>query len=443
MYFIILNLLLGCFFIFLIVVGIILKYRSYLPVNAVGILVVGATLYLDTYRYLTTGNIIILLAMLLILFIINIVLVFHDFKEEITREESLRRKKYLTEGIEKDFFKLIKEKKIIKIEIEKFKKIPMQERIHAFEMLIQGNKAFMQQKYEESLEKYKLSTNWVHSSIGFVNQSGVLLKLGQFKNALIQAEKASEISSGSYEALLNQAIALEKLEKNNKALSKYEEAAKISPNEYEIWYCCANILFKIKKYKNAIEYYNNSLYLNGDHFDTLYYKGISLQKINDDVQALRCFEQAIKLKTNHARTYFRMGNILSRLNRNDDAVTSYEKSIKNNAKSAVVWNNLGITLNKMGRNKDANKCFDRAIRLNFEYFEAWLNKGLTLEIMGKYKKAYLSFKKFLEFAPDQMEKQKTITQNRIIYLQNNYIKKKAKNKKPAQKPAKQYIKGGD
>ncbi|MBC8181980.1 tetratricopeptide repeat protein [candidate division KSB1 bacterium] len=433
MYFIVLNLLLGCFFLFLIIVGIILKYWSYLPVNAVGILVVGTTLYLDIYRYLSAGNIIILLLMLLILFVINIIFVFRDFKEEITRIEAIRRKKYLTEGMEKEYFKLIKDESLIKNEIDKFKKIPMQERTHAFEMLAQGNKTFIQQNYVAALEKYKLSTNWVQSSIGFVNQSGVLLKIGQFKNALIFAEKASEISSRSYEALLNQAIALEKLKQNNKALLKYEAAAKISPKEYEIWYCCANILFKMKKYKNAIEYYSNSLNLYGNQFDAWYYKGISFQKTREIVEALHCFEQAIKLKSNHGQTHFRMGNILSRLDRNENALSSYEKAIRINSKSAETWNNLGITLNKMGRNKDANKCFDRAIRLNSEYYEAWLNKGLTLETMGKYKKAYLSFKKFLELAPDKMEKQRTITQNRVIELQNKYKINLSKDKKRAKK----------
>jgi tetratricopeptide (TPR) repeat protein len=420
MYFVVLNILLGGFFLFLIVTGIILKYWSIVPVSALGILIIGITLYLDVFDYLSAGNIIILLLMQTVLLVVTIVLVFRDFKEEISRTEALRRKKYITEGLKNEHFKLIKDRQLIENEIEKFKKIPVQERIHAKEMILQGNNAFIKQNYEEALEKYRLSTNWVKNRIGFINQSGVLLNLGRFKEALVAAEKAAEISSKSYEALINQAIALEKLNKNNKASLKYEAAAKISPTEYEVHYCHANLFYKMKKYKNAIGLYDKALKFNSKLFNALYFKGISLQKTGNDIEALQCFERAIKLKSNHSRTYFHRGNILSLLNRNDEALASYEDAIKSNAKSADIWNNLGIILNKTGQNKDANKCFDRAVSISPEYYEAWLNKGLTLETMGKYKKAYLSFKKFLELAPDKMEKQRAITQNRVIEIQNKY-----------------------
>ncbi len=429
MYFIILNILILAFFLFLIVVGIILRYWSYIPVNAVGILVVGITLYLETFKHLSPGNIILFVLTLIVIFFINMVFVFRDFKEEISKTEVQKRRKYLMEGIEREHFKLIKDEQLIKNEIEKFKKIPVQDRTQAFEMLRQGNDAFIQHNYEQALEKYDLSTNWVETGIGFLNQSGVLLKLGKFDNALILAEKASKASYNFYEALLNQGVALEKLKQVEKALQKYRAAAKICPIEYEIWYCIANVLFKTKKYREAISLYDKSLNLYAKQFDAWYYKGISLEKTGKDVEALRSFEQAIRLKSNHSKVYYLSGNILSRLNRDTEAIAAYEKAIKINAESVATWNNLGITLNKLGRNKDAIKCFDRAIRLKPEFHEAWLNKGLALDTIGKYKKAYLSYKKFIELAPKGMKKRLSITQKRVVEIRNKLKIKTKKNKK--------------
>ncbi len=418
MYFIVLNIFILAFFLFLIVVGIVFRYWSYIPVNAVGILVVGITLYLETFKHLSPGNIILFLLTLIVIFFINMVFVFRDFKEEISKTEAQKRRKYLTEEIEREHFKLIKDEQIIKNEIEKFTKIPMQDKTQAFELLKQGNDAFIHHNYEQALEKYDLSTNWVETGIGFLNQSGVLLKLGKFDDALILAEKASKASYYFYEALLNQGVALEKLKQVEKALQKYRTAAKICPIEYEIWYCIANVLFKTKKYKEAISLYDKSLNLYGKQFEAWYYKGISLEKIGKDVEALRSFEQSIKLKSNHAKVYYLSGNILSRLNRDTEAIAAYEEAIKINAESVATWNNLGITLNKLGRNKDAIKCFDRAIRIKPEFQEAWLNKGLALDTIGKYKNAYLSYKKFIELAPKGMEKRLSITQKRLVEIQN-------------------------
>jgi len=441
MYFLILNSLLGVFFLFLIVVGILLKYYSYLPVNIIGTLIVGVTIYLDQTHYLPPGNIILLMVTLVIILISDIIFIFRDFKEEITEIEAYRRKRYLIEGISNEHFKLIRDVNLIKREIEKQTKIPLSNRVQAFEMIKLGNEEFSRHQYHDALEKYDLATNLVEIGIGYLNQSGVLLQLGQLEDALVLAEKAQELQSKFYEAILNQGVALEKLQQYEAALKKYEEAAKINPDEYEIWFCAANVLFKLKQFDRAIQYYNKSLTLYGKQFEAWYYKGIVQQKLGKDVEALRSFEQAIKLKPNHSKVYYRSGNILCRLNRDSEAIAAYEKSIRLNPDVAETWNNLGVALNKIGRLKDAIKCYDRAIKINNNYYEAWLNIALAQDTIGHHKKAYSSYQRFLEIAPENMGKQIEITKKRINEIKSKYkikdrvlsakkLKKTPKSKQP-------------
>lgn len=420
MYFTIINGLLLAFFLFLIYVGIRLRFWAFIPINVIGIIVVSISIYLDLNELLNPINIIILFAAILIILITNIIFTFRDFREEVTEVEAKRLRKYLTEGIANGHFKLIGDEKLLKKEIEQHKNIPVQERLQAMEMFKIGNKAFVKSEYQEALEKYDLSTSWVETSIGFLNQSGVLMQLGQFEDALVMAEKAAEIQSGFYEALLNQGVALEKLKKYDQALEKYKTAGAVAPDEYEVWFCCANVLFKMNKPEEAIEYYNKSINLYARLYEAWYYKGICLQKVSQDVEALRCFEHVIKLNPDYYHAYYRSGNILTKLDRSHDAIHAYEKAIKMNPDFVTAWNNLGVVLSKVGRVKDAAKCYDRAIRINPEYYDAWLNLGLAQDSLGLVKKSYVSFCKFLELAPADLEKRISITRKRVDEIKSKH-----------------------
>ena len=433
MYFTIINGLLLAFFSFLIFVAIKLKFHPFLPINITGIIVVAISLYLDLNDLLNPTNIIIVFVAILLVFVFNIIFTFINFKEEVTEIEARRLRKYLTAGISNEHFKLIGDEKLFKAEIEKHKNMPVQDQLQSLEMFRMANAAFVKGDYKEALEKYDLSTNWIETSIGFLNQSGVLLQLDQYEDALVMAAKAAEIQPDFYEALLNQGVTLEKMKRFDEALAKYKSAGAVSPDEYEGWFCCANVLFKIKKPEQAIEYYDKSIDRYGRLYEAWYFKGVCLQKIGKDVEALRCFEHVIKLNADYCHAYYRSGNILTGLERNNDAIHAYEKAIKINSQFITAWNNLGVVLAKIGRTRDAIKCYDRAIKISPEYHEAWLNKGLALDNIGAHKKAYVSYCKFLELAPSDMEKRVAITRKRVDEIRNRY---KFKTQKPLKKVSK-------
>ncbi len=440
MYFTIINLLLLAFFLFLIFVGIKLRFWAFLPINVLGIIVVIISLLLDFTDLLNPVSIIILFAVLLIIFITDIIFTFRDFREEITEVEAQRLRKYLIAGNSREHFKLIGDEQLMKAEIERHKNVSIQEQLQAMEMFKLGNRAYKQDEYKEALEKYDLSASWVQTSISFLNQSGILLQLEQFEDAYVIAEKAIEIQPNFYEAFLNQGVALDKMKKYDQALVKYKKAGAISPDEYEVWYCCANVLFKMNKSQEAIEYYDKSIYLNGRLYEAYYYKGICLQKIGQEIEALRCFEQVIKLNSNYHRAYYRFGNILMKLDRTREAIQAFEKTIKLNSEFIIAWNNLGVALAKVGRIKDAIKCYERAIKINPDYYEAWLNLGLAEDNLGLYKKAFLSYLRFIELAPADMEKRITITRKRVDEIKTKYNLKADKiQKKSAKKKTKKHV----
>ena len=437
MYFTIINCLLLAFFLFLIFVGIRLRFWAFLPINIIGIIVVSISLYLDLKGLLNPINIIFLFAAILLIFITDIIFTFRDFREEVTEIEARRLRRYLTEGTTNEHFKLIGDEQLIKTEIEQHKNVSPQDQLQAIEMFKLGNRAYVRGDYKEALEKYDLSTNWVETSISYLNQSGVLLRLEQFEDAFVMAKKATEIKPGLFEALLNQGVALDKMKKYDQALAKYKKAGELSPDEYEIWFCCANVLFKMNKSEEAIEYYDRTINLHGRLYEAWYYKGVCLQKVGKDVEALRCFEQVVKLNSNYHHAYYRAGIILMKLDRNNEAIQAYEKAIKLNSEFITAWNNLGVLLAKVGRIKDAIKCYQRAIKINAEYYEAWLNLGLAQDNLGLVKKAYASYCRFLELAPSDMEKRIMITRKRVDEIKNRHKIRVVKDQKTDIKKKKQ------
>ena len=437
MYFTIINCLLLAFFLFLIFVGIRLRFWAFLPINIIGIIVVSISLYLDLKELLNPINIIFLFAAILLIFITDIIFTFRDFREEVTEVEARRMRRYLTEGITNEHFKLIGDEQLIKTEIEQHKNVSPQDQLQAIEMFKLGNRAYIKGDYKEALEKYDMSTNWVETSISYLNQSGVLLQLEQFEDAFVMAKKATEIKTGLFEALLNQGVALDKMKKYDQALAKYKKAGELSPDEYEIWFCCANVLFKMNKSMEAIEYYDRTINLYGRFYEAWYYKGVCLQKVGKDVEALRCFEQVVKLNSNYHHAYYRAGIILMKLDRNNEAIQAYEKAIKLNSEFITAWNNLGVLLAKVGRIKDAIKCYKRAIKINAEYYEAWLNLGLAQDNLGLVKRAYASYCRFLELAPSDMEKRIMITRKRVDEIKKRHKIRAVKDQKTDLKKKKQ------
>lgn len=427
MYFLILNGLLAVFFLFLVFVGVRLKFWAFLPVNIFGLLIVGAATYLDVNQHLNHSYILMLLFGLLVVFIANIIFTFQEFREELTDLDQLKLRRYISIGASSEHLKIIGDEELIRTEIEHNKDVPIPDRLQAFEMMKLGNKAVRQEEFKEALEKYNGSTSWVETSIGYVNKSGVLIKLEEYNEALSMAERAAELNPDSYEAFLNQGVVLEKLRQMERAAEQYKKASVLSPEEAEAWFFLANVLYKLNFLPEAVEHYDKSINLDGRNYEAWYYKGVCLQRIGKEVEALRCFEQVIKLNSTYSHAYYRSGNILNRLDRNNEAIKAFEKAIKMNSEFIKAWNNLGVVLSKVGRIKDAVKCYDRALKINSEYFEAHLNRGLALDTLGSYKKAFVSYSKFLELAPSDMEKRITITRKRVEEIKAKYqIKKKQK-----------------
>jgi len=421
MYFIIINVLFILFFSFLLYLGIRLKLWAYIPANTLGI-IIALTSILFHYEFLgglDKLKITVLGSAIVIIFIINLAITARDLRKFDDSDDS-REVHYLTNPYTFEHFKIIADERMMKSELDKQYHQALNDRLQSLEAWKQGNRAYHRKQYQEAIEKYDNSNNWINTNVANVNQSGVLIRMKQYENAIPFIEQAISLDSNCFEAYMNYGVAAVNLKRFDDALEKFEQAVASKPDNYEAWYCCGNIQLRQKEYRKAIDCYKQSIRYNNEYPEGWFNKGIALKHVGEDEQAMKCFEQVIKISPGHYQAHYRLGNLLNEMDFNDEAIASYNRSVKINPDFVEAWNNRGIVLRKIGKLKEAVKSYNRAIRCNPKYHEAWINRGLAQDSLGKYKLALMSYQRFLEHAPTEKEKYIKITRKRIVEIQDKF-----------------------
>ena len=426
MYFLVINVLLAIFFLFLIIFGIKIKIWSYVPINMLGFFLSGLSITLDFTNNLTQLRILGLFLGVALVFIIDFIITYRDIHEEEQEEPEIQ---YLTNTNGFEHHKIISDERIIKRELDADNAISFSDRLQALQAWKLGNRAYEKTDYSEALGNYDLSCNWVRTATAYINQSGVLIQLKRFDDSIELTQKAIEINPDSFEAYMNLGIAFQHINKFDEAINAFSRATDINPNSFEAWFCLGNVFQQNKEYERGVNCYSKSLKLNPDYAETWHNKGRALVNLERYDEAMKSFEQAIQRNKSHFKAYYRLGNVLSALDFNEEAIENYDKALRLRHNFVEAWNNRGIALNKVGKLHEAIKSYTRALKSNPDYYDAWMNLALAQDSLGKYKQALFSYKKFLEFVPAEKEKYITITSRRIGEIQEK-LKPDVKQKRP-------------
>lgn len=430
MYFIIINIFLMIFFAFLLFVGIRGRIWSYVPINIVGFLTATLSIGLDAFGVLNQLRILILGILLVTVFIFDLIITYRDIKD--IAEEDETRIFYLTSPRAFEFYKIIADQRMMKKELDEHSDLAMSDRLQALQSWKLGNRAFLKKNYQEALEKYDLSCTWVNTTICYINQSGILIRLKQYDDAIALAERSLEINPEFFEAYMNLGVAHQFLNKFDNALAMFERAVNLKPDSFEAWYCLGFIQLRLKKFELSVESYNKAIHLNNKYYEAWYNKGLALKQLDKDDIALKCFNKVVDLEANHYQAHFHKGNILNEMDYNEEAIESYKKALKIKPDFVEAWNNRGIVQSKLNKTKQAVKSYSKAIKINPKYTEAWINRALAEDSIGKYKNALVSYHKFIELSASESTKYIKIARRRIAEIKEQLKKKskKANSSKP-------------
>ncbi len=294
-------------------------------------------------------------------------------------------------------------------------------------------------EYKKAIE---LSPKYSHA---LTNLGDAYLKIGLIDEAIDFYKKAIEAEPDYSIAYNNLGFAYFEKGLYKEALSEYKKAIKLNSKDPLFYNNLGNLYASMKRYDDAIAEYKRAISI--DPLDTKAYNNLGAVyaqqgKFNEAEAEVRKAlaidpENSLAKKTledtlNRGRivvetespldkkggkaaqiaAYNELGNKYKQKGIYDEAIASYKKALEINPKDAGSHYNLGFAYVKKGLYNEAVHETESALKLDPKMADAHRNLGLIYYLYLKdNKKAVYHFKKLLQLAPNQPDKENI---NKII-----------------------------
>ncbi|MCI0514508.1 tetratricopeptide repeat protein [candidate division KSB1 bacterium] len=416
--FLVINILVTLFFIFMIYFSFQSRTVSLLLINLLGFILIGFVVVMEVNGKEDKYATLLILLVLLGIFLTDFLISFNSVgKLKFYRLAGFNDEITFTRGSFTEIVKVNTEPRRLEQEMNASPEKDVKIRQQAFTLAIEGHLALIEQHYVRAVTQYQASLALLPTSYIYLNCGAAHLCQNAADLALADFKAALQLRENLTAAWINQSTALSRLKKTEAARQSLDQAAKHGAAPDEIWLYKGTLYFKTGQIENAFQDYENALEIRRD-FDAVWFqKGLCHNKMENYTAALDCFNKVIHLNRDHYQAYYYRGNVLNRLERYQEAILNYKKALKIRPQYNEAWNNLGIALCKLDRLREAFRCYEKALKIKADYYEAWYNQAVALERAGFPDRAIFNFQKFIEFAPKQFQGRIETTQKRIQDLQ--------------------------
>ncbi len=213
------------------------------------------------------------------------------------------------------------------------------------------------------------------------NLSTILIKMGQFEDAIAHCEHAIRVKSDYDNAYNNLGLALDNVGQTDKAMENYKHALSLNPNFAQAHYNLGIVLFKMGRVPKAIESYEQAIRIKPDYAAAHNNLAIALVKIGRNQEAIDHFEQALRLQDDYPMAEYNLGIALGKLDRLPEAIKHYENAIRLKPDYTAVYYNLALAYANMNKPSEAIAAAKKGLELarsqgataKAKQFEDWLN----------------------------------------------------------------------
>ena len=168
------------------------------------------------------------------------------------------------------------------------------------------------------------------------------------------------------------------------AIIDYDKAIQLKPSEHKPHSNEGNIislLLEDTKFDEAEVYIN---------------RGVAKSQLGKHEGALADYDEAIRLKPNYAEAYNNRGQTNTLLGNHQDSLTDYNEAIRLKPDYAEAYYNRGTTKVILGRYAEAIADLNEAIRSQSNSVSAYANRGSAKMNLGRIDEARSDFQKALE-----------------------------------------------
>lgn len=291
--------------------------------------------------------------------------------------------------------------------------------------IARGNQYARDGLYREAATSYKKAISLdPQNDTAYRNLGMVLVKLGDFKNAIKHLEKSMSLYKNNFEANFYIGEAFRAEENYAKAIFHYQRALEIRENDQKTLKALAWSFFKIRFYSQALLTAKKLYKLNPSDEHIIIIIARTYIKLKRPKQALAVLTKAKANADKNLQAYYQSveGDIYFELNDLPKAAQSYKNALKHQPLLAGALLGLGKYYVNIGKNDEAIIYIERAIRIRPKLTEGLYLLGQLYENKDKEKalKFYTIFHKkaandpdFLELIPDIRKKIASLSEKSV------------------------------
>ncbi|MFN8576852.1 MAG: tetratricopeptide repeat protein [Candidatus Sericytochromatia bacterium] len=183
--------------------------------------------------------------------------------------------------------------------------------------------------------------------------------------------------------------------KRTKALKIYETNLYKEPNNYKVNIGLGKIYQEKDLNDKAVEYYKRAIEINKQNSLPHFLIAIIKHSEAKTEEAIEEYNNAINLEPENPKYYSGLGQLYYQLSKFDEAEIQYKKSIELKPEMAYAYVNLGLVYNKQKKKDDAIEKIKQAINIKPNYSYAFYNLGLIYQENGDNDNALDNYKKAL------------------------------------------------
>ena len=230
-------------------------------------------------------------------------------------------------------------------------------------------------------------------------------QFGDFKNAIIDFNKALQVNKNDAQAYANRGKAKDELGDLKEALADLSKAIELKPEEHDYYIHRGNTKVKMHDLTGAIDDCNKALELTPNDAALYAHRAGICQMAGNYQDAIADFTRAIQLKPDYALYYMHRADIYGILKQRTKTFQNINKALElepNNVKYIAL---KGIYANRFGDKELAVASFKKAININSNYYEPYEKLAEIYDAEGKMDLALDNFNKAIA-AYDENSKRK-------------------------------------
>ena len=228
----------------------------------------------------------------------------------------------------------------------------------------------------------------VTDSDDYYNRGIEKRKLGLYKEAILDYDKAINLDPNNSAVYNSRGIAKANLKLYKEAILDYDKAIELDPNNSEDYYNRAIAKDDLGLYKEAILDYDNAINLDPNDSDAYYNRGIAKANLKLYKEAILDYDKAIELYPNDSDSYYNRGIEKANLKQYKEAILDYDKAIEldpndYDSDAYYAYCSRGEAKYSLGLYKEAIQDYDNAIELYPNNPLAYDNREIAREKLGQ------------------------------------------------------------